>query len=67
MPTFPAEERIKSRKLLDELYQKGDQLKLHPFLLKYLRRDTETDVKVQIVISVPKKNVKKAVRRNRIR
>lgn len=67
MPTFPAEERIKSRKLLEELYEKGDQLKLYPFLLKYLRRDTEDSAKVQIVISIPKKNVKKAVRRNRIR
>lgn len=67
MPSFSAHERIKSRKLLELLYEKGDQINLFPYRLKFLRVDFEKGSQVQIVISVPKRNVKKAVRRNRLR
>lgn len=42
-------------------------LKKYPFLLRYLAYDFLDESKLKIVISVPKRKVKKAVKRNRIR
>lgn len=67
MATFSAQERIKSKKLLEEVYEKGENLKGYPFRLKYLVTEWEGDAAVKIVVSVPKRSVRKAVRRNRIR
>ena len=67
MPTFPANERIKSRKLLEDLYQNGEQIKSFPFRLKYKKFEFDKGAQVQIVVSVPKRNVKKAVQRNRLK
>lgn len=67
MPTFPASERIKSKKLLDKVYQEGELIKHYPYRLKYLITTPDVDSNVQIVVSVPKRNVKLAVRRNRLK
>jgi ribonuclease P protein component len=67
MATFSADERIKSKKLLEKLYQEGEQLTNYPYRLKFLKLKFEHGANVQIVISVPKRNVKKAVGRNRIK
>jgi ribonuclease P protein component len=67
MKTFSSEERIKSRKLLEKLYQEGEQIKNFPYRLKYLKVAFDSGAQVQIVVSIPKRNVKKAVKRNRLR
>ena len=67
MPTFPAAERIKSKKVLEDVYQNGEQLKNFPYRLKYMRYKFETGANVQIVVTVPKRNVKSAVKRNRLK
>ena len=67
MPTFPAEERIKSRKVLEDVYQNGELINYFPYRLKFMRYKFEKGAPVQIVVAVPKRNVKKAVKRNRIR
>lgn len=67
MPTFPAAERIKSKKVLEELYQKGETINHFPFRLKFMRHNFEDEVKVKITVSVPKRNVRKAVQRNRLK
>ena len=33
--TFSAAERIKSRKVLETVYEKGEQLVVHPFRIRY--------------------------------
>ena len=67
MATFPAAERIKSKIVLEELYQKGESLNHFPFRLKFMRHNFEDGTKVKIAISVPKRNVRKAVKRNRLK
>lgn len=67
MPTFSAAERIKSKKVLEDVYQNGERISFFPFNLKYKRYQFDKGAKVQIVVAVPKRNVKKAVQRNRLK
>ncbi len=52
---------------MDDVYSNGDTIKKFPFILKFLPTTIESGDKVQIVISIPKRNIKKATGRNRIR
>jgi ribonuclease P protein component len=64
--TLSKEEKLKSRKLIEKLFIEGDSLKEYPLRLKYLKiRDENNSVKV--AFSVPKRNFKLAVDRNRIK
>lgn len=64
--TFRKHERLRSKKVLDELFNKGKAINLFPFRLVWLN-NPEGDFFVKIAISVPKKTFKRAVDRNRIR
>ena len=61
------QEKLKSRKLIQQLFEEGSQLKTFPLKLLYLQTEHTSDFKVQAAFSVPKKNFKKAVSRNRIK
>ena len=65
--TFSKSERICSQIVIDDLFKKGKILKSFPFLVRYLPYSFNKGAKVQIVISVPKRKVKKAVDRNRLK
>lgn len=60
--TFKKSERLSSKKTIQELFSKGSSFYIYPFKIIY-REDQETPVH-QILISVPKRNFKKAVHRN---
>lgn len=64
MTKFPKSERIKSKIVIDKVFKEGDLIKKYPFRLKYT---TSENKKTQILFSVPKRNIKSAVKRNRIR
>jgi len=61
------EERLKSRKLIGQLYKQGQSVKAYPLRMVYLQIDHYSDYPVQAAVSVPKRNFKKAVDRNRIK
>ena len=66
--TFNACERIKSKKLAEELFQKGSSFFLYPFIIKVLAHDNlPREVSLQTIFAVPKKKVRLAVDRNLIR
>jgi len=65
--TFSKAERLKSRKLLDELFKGGQSFVVHPFRVVYNVVELPVKVPVQLAISVPKKRIKKAVDRNRVK
>ena len=65
--TFKKSERLTSKTKIDEIFERGETIKKFPFLLKYLLTDNGNENGVQIVFSVPKRKVKLAVNRNRIR
>src|ERR1700761_3183650 len=64
---FPAAERLKSKKVIEELFKKGSSVYLYPFRLIYSTTPVEPQQYPQILVSVPKRNFKKAVDRNRLR
>mgnify|MGYP000321365893 CR=1 FL=1 len=65
--TLPTIEKLKSKKLLDELFTSGKKLNEYPIKLVYKKLDFEDDVLIKTGVSVPKRNFKRAVDRNRIK
>lgn len=64
---FPARERLKSKKQIDELFLKGESFFLYPFSVKYLMQSNADCNHHQLLVSVSKKKFKKAVDRNKIK
>lgn len=65
--TFTKEERLSSKKIIEELSQKGNSFTESPFKMIWLKIALQTKYPAQIVFGVPKRNFKKAVDRNKIR
>ena len=65
--SFPKNERLKSRKLIEQVFQDGKNLKKFPLKLIYLKTDLPEEVRCQAAMAVPKKKVRQAVKRNRIK
>ena len=57
----------KKKKLIDALFQDGKQEKLYPFLFFYLPNPDPEMKSHQVLFSVPKKYIRKAVDRNKIK
>jgi len=65
--TFNKEERLKHKKLIEKLFKKGHVLKAFPLKLIYLQQEHKGKYPIKIGFSVPKKKIKQAVNRNRIK
>lgn len=64
---FPKKEKLKSKKLIESLFTEGKAVSKYPFKLVYLKTEFAEEVKIQAGVSVPKRNFKRAVDRNRIK
>ncbi len=67
MSKFNKNERLCSKVLIDNLFDKGQSFSIYPFRVLWLPADFEMLYPAQIMISVPKKNFKHAVTRNLLR
>jgi ribonuclease P protein component len=65
--TLGKPEKLKSRKLIGRLFEEGKSVKKFPVRLVYLQTDHTSDFPIQVGFSVPKRNFKRAVDRNRIK
>lgn len=65
--TLGKQERLKSRKLISQLFTEGKSIKVFPLRMVYLKIEHHSNFPVQCGVSVPKRNFKKAVDRNRIK
>jgi len=65
--TFKKPERISKKKEICRLFLEGDSLVAHPLRVVYLKHDPSSGATISVLISVPKKNIKHAVDRNRIK
>jgi len=68
--TFPKRERIVSQKLVDLLFSGGESCSQAAFPLRlvwHLRERKEGDEPIQLLISVPKRRLRHAVSRNRVK
>ena len=64
MYTFKKEERLCSKKLIEELFHNGSSFLLYPFRVVWMKQALPADVPVKVLINVPKRRFKKAVDRN---
>ncbi len=65
--TLGKQERLKSRKIIARLFSKGNSVKVYPLRMVYLQTEHTSNAPVQFGVSVPKRNFKKAVDRNKIK
>jgi ribonuclease P protein component len=65
--TFRKAERLNGRKAIEQLVASGRNIVIAPFRLLWIPIVLPTDFPAQIAFSVPKRNFKKAVDRNRMK
>ena len=67
--TFKKVERLKKKKDIQELFNRGSSFYLYPFKILFIQENTPVDEGTchQILISVPKRKFKKAVDRNKLK
>ena len=65
--TYQKNERLKSRKLTEQLFVSGRSLSVYPLKIIFLQPAAPLDFPVKAGVSVPGRNFKKAVHRNRIK
>jgi len=64
---FPKQQRLKSRKIIEQLFVEGKSVNAFPLKLIYLKTVLPKKVPVQIAVVAPKKYFRSAVKRNRIK
>jgi ribonuclease P protein component len=65
--SYGRKEKLKSRKLLEQVFSKGRSFTVFPIKIFYLQPDATLDFPVKVGVGVSAKNFKKAVERNRIK
>jgi ribonuclease P protein component len=65
--TLGREEKLKSNILIEQLFMEGERIKSFPLQLIYLPVQYTSEFPIKVAFSVPKRNVKLAVNRNRIK
>jgi ribonuclease P protein component len=60
-------ERLSSQKIIQSVFSKGKSFSHHPFVIKYIGLPESESKHHQILISVAKRNFKRAVDRNRLK
>ncbi|MGI9548313.1 MAG: ribonuclease P protein component [Flavobacteriaceae bacterium] len=64
---FNKKEKLKSKKTIERLFREGKAITHHPLKMYYLSIDDGQECRFKTAVSVPKKNFKSAVHRNRIK
>ena len=65
--TLGKKERLKSKKLIEKLYEYGNSIKVFPLRMVYLQTSHTSTFPAQVGVSVAKRNFKKAPDRNRLK
>jgi len=65
--TFKKAERISSQREIDCLFNQGDSFISYPLRVIYMKQKPFSGAAVSVLISVPKKKFKQAVKRNRMK
>nr|WP_321233933.1 ribonuclease P protein component [uncultured Psychroserpens sp.] len=66
--SYPKKEKLKSQKLIEQLFSEGKSISAYPLRMVYLKTEFDDEtVQFKTGVSVSKRNFKKAVDRNRIK
>ena len=67
MQKFTKAERISFQKEIDLLFDEGTSFSVYPLRVIYVEKKPFSNVPAAILVSVPKKRFKRAVKRNRVK
>ena len=67
MQTLTKAERLRSRKTISLLFEKGKAISIHPVKMMWMQTANKENAMLQFGVAVPKKNFKRAVDRNRLK
>ena len=67
MHKFPKKERLSGKKAIGQLFKKGNNSFIYPFKVLINYTDNSIESNLRLLITVPKRNFKKSVDRNRIK
>lgn len=65
--TYGKQEKLKSKKAIEQLFIEGVSVSSYPLRMVFLKKEHDAIFPIKLGISVPKKRVNKAVERNRIK
>lgn len=65
--TFSRKEKLKSKKMIEALFESGQSVSAFPLRMVYLPIAVDEDIPAKVGVSVSKRNFKHAVDRNRIK
>ena len=65
--TFNKKDRLKSKKLIDQLFKEGKSVTVYPLRMVYIGTTFDDGSKLKAGVSVSKRGFKRAVDRNRIK
>ncbi|MEM5565684.1 ribonuclease P protein component [Psychroserpens sp. AS72] len=65
--SYPKKEKLKSKKLIEQLFSEGKSVSAYPLRMVYLKTEFDDGTQFKTGVSVSKRNFKKAVNRNRIK
>lgn len=65
--SFPREEKLKSRKMISNIFSEGSVVKSYPIRIQFIFHDLDGFPPCQMGVSVPKRHFKSAVDRNKIK
>ncbi|TXE19139.1 ribonuclease P protein component [Psychroserpens burtonensis] len=65
--SYSKKEKLKSQKLIEQLFSEGKSVSAYPLRMVYLKSNFDEDTQFKTGVTVSKRNLKKAVDRNRIK
>ena len=65
--TFRKDERLRKKILITKLFREGSSFFVYPFRVTWLSSDVPGAFPVQVLVSVPKMVIRKAVNRNKVK
>jgi len=65
--SYPKKEKLKSQKLIEQLFSEGKSVSAFPLRMVYLKTEFDDDTQFKTGVSTSKRNFKKAVDRNHIK
>ncbi|MEN8225480.1 MAG: ribonuclease P protein component [Bacteroidota bacterium] len=65
--SFRKDERLKSDKVIEMLFSRGNTFLVHPFRVNWLTENKTGDIPAKVLIGVSRKNLRKAVQRNQMK
>lgn len=60
-------ERLHSKKIIERLFSRGQSAFAYPIMMRWILLNEDADIPVRAMVSVSKKNIRKAVHRNKIK